>query len=786
MSTKTMRASVIIGGSVSASLRGALSSVKTDLSKIGDAIGNVTRRQRLLGEGINTFARMGRNVDKMRQDYAALTVQADRLRLAQSRLLSVQSRLDANMTRRRALGGEMMGAVGTAAAVGAAIFQPVKAAVEFETAMQGIARQVNGAKDAAGNFLPAYFRMGAEIKKLGHELPLTTTEIADMVTAGARMGIQGEQNLITFTRNAAMMATAFEAPAGALAEQMGKISTLFGIPVPAIGDLADSINTLDDNAVAKGADIIDVLQRIGGMAKTVKMTAKDAAALGSTFLSLGSSAEVAGTASNAIMRILGTSDAAGKKRIYKALEMLKLDPAQIQSSMSKDATGTILRVMDALNKLPNEDRLVAATKLFGAEYGDDVAKLAGSVGEYRRQLELANGEKAKGSMSREFQTRMKSTAAQWQVMKNRVFEMAVNVGTALLPAINSLFTRLGPVVERFATWAQKNPQVVKGVVALAAGAAVLRVGLVGIAYGANLVNGAWLRGAALFARARAGWALASVRVLPMLGAAGEAAFGAIAAASAPVLLVVGAIAAVAVGAALVIRKYWQPIAAFVTGYADGIRTAMAPVFGQLKTALAPLVPLWNQLVSGLSAAWNWFVRLVAPVNMTAAEVAKATASGRSFGLVVGGVLSKVISGVVTVIGLWVKLGVGIANVAGTIMSAFGTALDWLQTKWGAVVGFMLRKMAPITGSLGFLAHVGQSMLGGDSAGAPAAPGRTAPALPASAGRNGRNAAGGAQSHVYHITQQPGESGEALARRIEEAHRRKAGVAQRGALADGAG
>jgi hypothetical protein len=128
--------------------------------------------------------------------------------------------------------------------------------------------------------------MARQVHQLGREIPLATTEIADMVTAGARMEVPTEQ-LAAYTCTAAMMAIAFDAVPAHIAEQMGKVGKNFRIPLTDIGALADSINYLDDNAISKGDEIIDVLNRISGVVSTVAMSAKDAAALSSTLLTLG-------------------------------------------------------------------------------------------------------------------------------------------------------------------------------------------------------------------------------------------------------------------------------------------------------------------------------------------------------------------------------------------------------------------------------------------------------------------------------------------------------------------
>lgn len=348
-------------------------------------------------------------------------------------------------------------------AVAAAPFvASAQAAMQFEDAMLGVARQVQGARDESGKLTQVYYDMGKQIQQLGREIPLATNEIADMVTAGARMGVAREE-LIGFTRTAAMMATAFDAPAGELAEKMGKVATNFKIPITGVQGLADAINYLDDNAISKGGDIIEVLNRISGTAQQVGMSSKDAAALASTFLTTGSSAEVAATAANAMMRELAIATKQ-PARFQDGLEALGLTASKIQSGMAKDATGTIQKVLTAINKLPKEQQTAVTVQLFGKEYGDDAARLSQNIGEFRRQLALANGEAAKGSMGREFAARLQTSSAQMQMMKNSATEAAVALGQVLLPGLNQVFKGVSEAAQGAAAFAEKYPNLTKVIV----------------------------------------------------------------------------------------------------------------------------------------------------------------------------------------------------------------------------------------------------------------------------------------------------------------------------------
>jgi phage-related tail protein len=73
MSTKTLKASVIIGGSVSSAFRSAMSTTKSGLKQVGEEISRVEKRQRLLAHSIETFGRMGKSVEGLRREYSGLT-----------------------------------------------------------------------------------------------------------------------------------------------------------------------------------------------------------------------------------------------------------------------------------------------------------------------------------------------------------------------------------------------------------------------------------------------------------------------------------------------------------------------------------------------------------------------------------------------------------------------------------------------------------------------------------------------------------------------------------------
>lgn len=526
------------------------------------------------------------------EQYKRIKEQARQVRAAQAQLAETQRKAG-----RMAATGVAMGAAGAAMAV--PVVKTVRDFAAIETAMLGVARQVEGARSENGQLTKTYYDMREEIFRMARTTPMATAEIAALVEGAARMGIQGKDNLLAFTRTAAMATTAFDLPADQLAEDMGKISNLYKIPIKNIEQLGDTINWLDDNAQSKGADIINVMQRMGGVAD--KLDYKKAAALGSTFLTLGANAEVAASASNAMVRELSIATMQSK-RFQAGMETLGLRSESIEKAMATDAMGTIQMVLNKIKSLKAEDQLRVTTQLFGKEYGDDAAKLANNLGELERQLKLVNEAKSAGSMGREAGARNDTLDAQKIMAMNRVQEVSARLGETLKPVITDLANSFANVLDRINAWVQANPQLASGIMkAVAAGSVIL------VVLGALLTM---LAGVMIpLATMRYGMALLDIQGFSLAGAFGKI-LGvlrmlAMAALSHPLLALIALIAA----GALYIWANWSTLGPKIIGlwnnirqYVSGVANNMVAYFQALPGKLMAIgAQMVNGLISGITS-----------------------------------------------------------------------------------------------------------------------------------------------------------------------------------------
>ena len=597
------------------------------------------------------------------------TAQYNRQLTEQQRRLESVTQAQARYARAKETGEKLQSSGMKTAATGAAVLAPVAVAIKsyssLEDAMKGVSKQVNGLRDNNGNRTAQFAEMQKAIKDASENLPMPNgaVDYAALVEGGARMGVANsddpwqkqKKDLLDFANTAAMASKAFELPADQLSESLGKIAGLYKVPIQNIGELGDAINYLDDNAKSKGSEIIDVLLRVGGTAD--QLGYKNAAALGSTFLSLGEGAETAGTAVKAMVRELGNA-MVQPDRFMEGLDALGLSAEKVQKNMAKDAMGTIMAVMEATKKLDDDKQLNVLTQLFGDEYAMAVRKVANNLPELRRQLELTHGTASKGSMKRESDIDKDSLSSQWQITKAEFGNNFSALGETMRGPMMAIMKSVGGVMQSIRGWIEANPALVAAIMKTVAaiGAILTVLGTLMLALGAILGPMALVRlsfttlagegGIAklLTSITRLGGAFQWLAGSPMqaLLTAGRAVFGPLITLLAGISAPVWGLIALFAGVAIAIIQFWQPIKAFFSGFFTGLMQGLQPIFSIVSAVFSPLVPIFDAIISAISTVWDWFTKLFEPIQFSTEALKSCTSAGESFGKIVGDAISLVL------------------------------------------------------------------------------------------------------------------------------------------------
>lgn len=356
-------------------------------------------------------------------------------------------------------------------AIAAPFVMGVKAAISFESAMADVKKVVNFET-------PQQFKdMSQDVRNLSKELPMSAEGIAAIVAAGGQSGIAREE-LNAFAQDAVKMGIAFDTTAEESGSMMAKWRTAFKLSQTDVVGLADKINELGNTGAATVGQISKIVTSIGPLGDIAGLNAGQIAAMASSLAGVGIAEDVAATGMKnfALTLTAGTAATKSQKDAFKAL---RLDSAAIAKGMSVDSEGTINKVLKSIGKVEKSKQAAVLTQLFGKESVGAIAPLLTNLDTLQKNFALVNNEqKYGGSMQREYASRAATTANAMQLMQNRVTDLGISVGTALLPPLNDFLEAIGPIVSQISTVVSANPALIKAIVGAAAGFAVLRLAVI--------------------------------------------------------------------------------------------------------------------------------------------------------------------------------------------------------------------------------------------------------------------------------------------------------------------
>lgn len=346
---------------------------------------------------------------------------------------------------------------GAAAAVGlgamaVGIKGAVNAAVEFEQSMAGVKKVIDFET-------PDQFRqMEQDIIALSQSLPMAATDIAAIMEAAGQSGIARDE-LTRFAESAVKMGVAFDITAEEAGKAMAEMRASFGMTQTEVETLADQINYLGNNSTNSAPHIMEVVQRIGSLAEMANISSSTIAALSASMV--GIAPEVAATSLKNFSLQLVKGESLSKSA-KAAFTQMGLDYNQVAKDMQTDSEGTIRKVLEAVQKVPEHMRAAVLNDAFGSESIAAISQLVTNIDAVDKNLK-AMGDSATyaGSMLEEFESMAGTSAAQMQLFDNNVQAMKIAFGSAFLPVLNQMMESLTPILQQITEWAQQNPELVQ-------------------------------------------------------------------------------------------------------------------------------------------------------------------------------------------------------------------------------------------------------------------------------------------------------------------------------------
>lgn len=433
---------------------------------------------------------------------AALTTQRAKL----DAVKASQGKMDANRSAR----GELRGQMVETAAVGYLASRPIDQAMKLETAMADVGKVINFAPGGKEAMASANLKMASD--RLIASGGMGAVDLAKIEYAAGQSGIgndvkgadgkvdqAGKQAAIMdFTRDAAIMASAFDIGAQEAGETMAGWRASMALNRAQTLDLADSTNYLGNSFNATAADIASVVKRYGAVGKASGLSPEQTAALSAAFLNPGTEKEIAGTGFKNFTAALTKGDAATKGQ-RTAWKELGFDPEDLAVDMQKNAPKTIMSVLEALKSEPVEKQSALATQLFGSESIGAIQPLLQNLAEVQRAFDMVK-DKTKyatsaigenGSMMQEAKGVADTSRTSWNAFTARLERLTTVVGNAMLPALNAVLVPIGMLVDGLSWAAETFPGITAAIAVTGGALAALKVGALGLKFAGLLIGQAF-------------------------------------------------------------------------------------------------------------------------------------------------------------------------------------------------------------------------------------------------------------------------------------------------------
>jgi|TARA_A100001391_G_scaffold44812_4_gene26290 TP901 family phage tail tape measure protein len=544
--------------------------------------------------------------------------------------------------------GQMFDAAAMAIAFAKALGEPIRAAMEFESAMADVRKVTDFDDSGLVNFSSGLREMAA------NDVPLAINELAELAANAAAAGID-DSDLLDFTRMTAEAAVAWGMAGGETGDTLAKIRAALGMTIDETQLYSDAINHLSDNTASKAVDLVRFGSTVAAQGEFFGFSRDQTLAFGSAMIGTGAQAEVAATSFRNMGRAL-TRGASATTRQKDALKALGLDAAGVARSMQEDAVATTMLVIDRLGQMPEHLQASLITDIFGDE-ARALAPLLGNLELLRDTLGLVAEEtEYAGSVAREFAVRAATTDFALQQWRNRLNEVSMSIGNALLPTLNAVLEVTGPWLLQIAELIQQHEGLVLAIAALVGGLIAMRVATAAARFAMLFFKGGLIE-IALFATRAVGAILTLLNPLNLVRGA------LIALRFAVISTGIGAILVGIAMAGVWIYNNWEPLSAFFSGLWAGF-----------VAAIDPIMPALEPITGWVQGAVSWFTELLGPMDASSTE---AYNLGTALGVIAGQNLR------------------GLLDVIGSIPTMFADAVTSAQ-RWVSSVNDQINQFMVVT------------------------------------------------------------------------------------------
>jgi len=305
--------------------------------------------------------------------------------------------------------------------------------------------------------------LSERIRELARNTATRHADLAGIAEVIGQMGVTSKEAIFNLTQIFEMFAVATDQTGAEVATALGRIANAFGWNLNAASEdverLANVINELENTTAASASEIMTALADFAPFANMLGISTANAAGFAATLVSLGLSADEAGTA----LRNMSLYVARNAEEVSQAMQGFSDDYATADSvlqALGRDAVQVFLDILTAASQSNDQVlRMLTLMEIGDMRGGRGMAALAGNVQMLRDNLAAANNEWQRNlSLLVEYNRALTSTKSQLGMLKNNVTDLGITIGDALLPVINEIVQVAVPAIQMLAAAFKQLPK----------------------------------------------------------------------------------------------------------------------------------------------------------------------------------------------------------------------------------------------------------------------------------------------------------------------------------------
>lgn len=316
--------------------------------------------------------------------------------------------------------------------------------VGFESAFAGVRKTV----DATDEQL-ATLRQG--IRDMAGELPATTTEIAGVAEAAGQLGIQTD-NIVEFTRTMVDLGVATNLSGDQAATALARLANITQMPQTEFDRLGSTVVDLGNNLATTEAEIVEMGLRIAGAGKQVGLTEAQILGFAGALSSVGIEAQAGGTAISRVMIELANTVASGGENLERFASVAGMSAEEFAKAFREDAAKALITFIEGLGQMSAEGEnvfgLLDELSLGEIRVRDALLRASGAGDLFRESIARGSAAWAENTaLVKEAEQRYQTVESRFQMLMNRVSDVAVTLYDKLRPTIVDLLDKGGQLVE---------------------------------------------------------------------------------------------------------------------------------------------------------------------------------------------------------------------------------------------------------------------------------------------------------------------------------------------------